>query len=182
MRLQPGLSVIVPADHRQAKNAIHDTWDRDGPIYYRIGKDDRSEVAGLEGRFAFGHNELVRDGRNLVLVSMGAIATEAVAAAEELDAAVLIVSTLSPSPSDELARELARFERVITIEAHYVQGGLGSLVAEVIAEQGLPCRLERCAVREPSDGRSGSAAYYRSRHGLSKDAIITRATAPHAPQ
>lgn len=178
MRLQPGLTVIAPADHRQAKSALMETWNLEGPVYYRIGKDDRTVVPGLDGRFTLGRNELVRDGGSLVLVSMGSTAAAAVAAAEELDAAALIVSTLNPAPSEELARALSRFERVLTVEAHYVTGGLGSLVAEVIAERGLSCRLERCAVREPSDGRSGSPTYYLARHGLSKEAIVARASAP----
>lgn len=178
MRLQPGLTVIAPADHRQTRTALLETWDREGPIYYRIGKDDRTEVPGLDGRFTIGRNERVRDGRGLAILSMGSLTTEAVAAAEELDAAAFVVSTLSPPATDELASELSGFERVMTVEAHYVNGGLGSLVAEVIAERGLRCTLERCAVRAPSDGRSGSATYYRSRHGLTKEAIISRASAP----
>ena len=175
MRLQPGLTVLAPADHRQARNALLETWDRDGPVYYRIGKDDRTEVPGLDGRFALGRNELVRDGDKLILVSMGSTAAATVAAACELGSAALIVSTLNPSPVDELARELSRFERVLTVEAHYVSGGLGSLVAEVIAERGLSCKLERCGVRDASDGRSGSPDYYLARHDLSKEAIVARA-------
>ncbi|GMR23160.1 MAG: transketolase C-terminal domain-containing protein [Acidobacteriota bacterium] len=178
MRLQPGLTVLAPADHRQARNALLATWERDGPIYYRIGKDDRTEVPGLDGRFELGRNELVRDGGKLILVSMGSMAAATVAAAEELDAAALVVSTLNPSPVEDLAGQLSRFERVLTVEAHYVSGGLGSLVAEVIAERGLSCMLERCGVREASDGRSGSPDYYLARHDLSKEAIVARASAP----
>ena len=185
MRLQPGLTVVAPADHRQARNALLATWDRDGPVYYRIGKDDRTEVPGLEGRFELGRNELVRDrGKlmpklvpKLILVSMGSIAAATVAAAEELDAAALVVSTLNPAPVEALASTLSGFERVLTVEAHYVSGGLGSLVAEVIAERGLSCTLERCGVRDPSDGRSGSPDYYLARHDLSKEAIVARASA-----
>lgn len=177
MRLQPGLTVIAPADHRQTTNAFLETWDREGPIYYRIGKDDQTEVSGLDGKFVLGRNELVRDGRGLVLVSMGSMSAVMVAAAEELGAAAIVVSTLNPPPTEEIAHELCRFDRVITVEAHYVHGGLGSLVAEVIAERGLSCTLERCAVREPTDGRSGSPSYYLARHGLSKDAIVARASA-----
>lgn len=182
MRLQPGLTVVAPADHRQARNALLATWDCDGPVYYRIGKDDRTEVPGLEGRFELGRNELVRDGAKLIpkliLVSMGSIAAATVAAAEELDAAALVVSTLNPSPAEALASTLSGFERVLTVEAHYVSGGLGSLVAEVIAERGLSCTLERCGVRDASDGRSGSQDYYLARHDLSKEAIVARASAP----
>jgi transketolase len=113
----------------------------------------------------------------VLLVSMGSTAASTVAAAEELDAAALVVSTLSPSPADDLASKLAPFERVLTVEAHYVSGGLGSLVAEVIAERDLGCKLERLGVRAPSDGRSGSPGYYLDRHELSKEAIVARARA-----
>ena len=177
MRLQPGLTVIAPADHRQARAAFLATWDHDGPIYYRIGKDDRTEVPGLDGEFALGRAELVRDGRTLLLVTMGSLASAAVAAAEELDAAALVVSTLNPPHAKELASRLSSFERIVTVEAHYLSGGLGSLVAEVIAEYRLPCRLVRCGVDEPSDGRSGSPDYYLARHGLSKEAIVQKARA-----
>jgi len=185
MRLQPGLSVVAPADHRQARNALLATWDCDGPIYYRIGKDDRTEVPGLEGRFELGRNELVREGAKLIpkskpkliLVSMGSMVANAVDAAEELDAAALVVSTLNPAPAEALASTLSSFDRVLTVEAHYVAGGLGSLVAEVIAERGLSCTLARCGVRDGGDGRSGSRDYYLARHDLSKEAIVARANA-----
>jgi len=178
MRLQPGLTVVAPADHRQARNALLETWDRDGPVYYRIGKDDRTEVPGLDGRFELGRSELVRDGGKLILVSMGSMTAATVAAAEELNAAALVVSTLNPPSVEDLASKLLGFERVLTVEAHYVSGGLGSLVAEVIAERGLSCTLERCGVRDASDGRSGSRDYYLARHDLSKEAIVARASAP----
>lgn len=177
MRLQPGLTVVAPADHRQARTALLQTWDREGPIYYRIGKDDRTEVPGLDGRFTFGRTERVREGRTLALVTMGSVAAATVAAAEELDASVLVVSTLNPPPADDVADALAPFERIVSVEAHYVTGGVGSLVAEVIAERGLRCRLERCGVREPSDGSTGSARYYLARHGLSAESIVHRVRA-----
>src|SRR5262245_23365599 len=51
MRAQPGLSVIAPADYQQARAAVLATWDLPGPIYYRLGKDDRTLVPGLDGQF-----------------------------------------------------------------------------------------------------------------------------------
>jgi len=177
MRLQPGLTVVAPADHRQARRALLETWDHPGPIYYRIGKDDRTEVPGLEGRFTLGRSELVRSGETVALVAMGSMAATAVSAAEELDAAALVVSTLNPPSTDELASQLSRFERIFTVEAHYVSGGLGSLVAEVVAERNLSCTLSRFGVQRASDGRSGSPGYYLDRHELSKEAIVRRVQA-----
>ena len=54
MRTQPGLTCIAPADHQQARSALLATRDVPGPIYYRLGKDDRTTVPGLDGRFALG--------------------------------------------------------------------------------------------------------------------------------
>jgi transketolase len=67
---------------------------------------------------------------------------------------------------------------VLTVEAHYTSGGLGSIVAEVIAERGIPAELERLGVHEPPDGRSGDPDYYLSRHELSHEAIVAHARAP----
>jgi transketolase len=77
-----------------------------------------------------------------------------------------------PAPADDLRAALADVPLVLSVEAHYAAGGVGSLVAEVIAEHGLGCRLVRCAVHEQPDGRSGSQAYLHQLHGLSADAIV----------
>lgn len=180
MRLQPGLTVIVPADHRQATAAIRATWALPGPVFYRLGKDDRRIVPGLDGRFDLGRIELIRDGGDLLLVVMGAVASEAVAAAELLAArgvqsAVAVVPVLNPAPIDDLARHLVRHRVALSVEDHYAVGGVGSLVAEVIAERGIACRLVRCAVRSHSEGRSGSEAYMRRLNGLTRDGIAETA-------
>lgn len=176
MRLQPGLTVVAPADHRQARSAVLATAALPGPVYIRLGKDDRTVVPGLEGAFELGRADRVRDGGDVLLVSIGAITSETVAAAELLaedgvEAAVLVVSSLNPAPADDLARALADHRLVLTVEAHQVSGGLGSLVAEEIAERGLRCRLVRCGVRSSGSGRSGGQAHLEARNGISAAAI-----------
>ncbi|HEY8600377.1 MAG TPA: transketolase C-terminal domain-containing protein [Thermomicrobiales bacterium] len=180
MRLQPGLTVIAPADHQQARTAIAETWDLPGPVYYRLGKDDKTTVPGLEGRFALGRAQAVREGDDLLIIAMGSVAGEAAAAAELLAeqgiaSTVLIVASLNPAPVADLAVAVARFPLTLTVEAHYTTGGLGSLVAEVIAETATGTRLVRCGVAAPSDGRSGSQEYFHRRHGLSRDGLVETA-------
>ena len=180
MRTQPGMQVIAPADHEQTAAAVRATWNVPGPIYYRLGKDDRTVVPGLAGRFTPGGIETIGDGADVVLVTAGSVAVEAVAAAELLrgrgvGATVAIVSTVQPAPAAALAALCRRTPLVVSVEAHYVTGGLGSLVAEVIAEHGLGCRLVRCGVRGVSDGRSGSQQYMHERHGLSRTAVAAAA-------
>jgi len=176
MRVQPGITVIAPADHRQMASALRATWDLPGPVYYRIGKDDRSEVPGLDGRFTRGRAEVVRSGDDVLLITSGSVAGEATAAADALAgrgvrAAVLVVASVQPAPTDDLVAALARVPLAFTVEAHYLNGGLGSLVAEIIAEHGLGCRLVRCGVRTGADGVSGSQRWLHDAHGLSAAAL-----------
>jgi transketolase len=176
MRMQPGITVIAPADARQAESAVRATWNLAGPVYYRIGKDDRTEVGGLDGRFTLGRVERIRDGGDVLLVTCGSIASEGAAAADMLAACgvragLLVVASLQPAPANDLDEALRQVPLAVTVEAHYVSGGLGSLVAEVIAEHGLACRLARCGVRRGHDGASGSQRWEQNARGRSAAAL-----------
>jgi len=180
MRVQPGIAVIAPADPAQAETAVRETSDFPGPIYYRIGKNDKAVVTGLDGRFTLGGAEVLRHGDDLAFVAMGSIATEVVDAADLLEArgihpTVLVVASVTPPPTADLVDVLSRVPLVVTAEAHYINGGVGSLVAETIAEHGLACRLVRRGVRGGQQGLSGSQRYLYDLHGLSADALA-RAT------
>jgi transketolase len=180
MRLLPGLTVISPADHQQTRSALLATHDVPGPIYFRLGKDDRTVVPSLDGRFTLGKVEVLGDGRDVVLVAMGGIASEAAAAvtnlaADGISATLVIVSTLSPAPEEDLAAVLSRFSLAVTVEAHAVVGGVGSLVAEVVAGRGIPCRVVRCGVQPEIHGLTGSQKFLERRHGLFGAAIAEAA-------
>jgi transketolase len=177
MRIQPAIHVIVPADHEQTCNALRATWDLPGPIYYRIGKDDVSTVPGLNGRFELECAQQISEGDELLIITAGSVAKEVAAAARDLSSrgthcAVIVVATLNPPPLDDLAAILSRFRMAITVENHYVVGGLGSLVSEIVAEQGIECKVRRCGVRTMPSDRSGSQAYLNQKHGLSKERLV----------
>lgn len=176
MRLQPGMTVLTPADFRQCESALRATWDLPGPIYFRLGKDDRTTVAGLDGRFDLGRIQFLREGSDVLLLAMGAVTPEVVAAAEQLaesgiKCTVGVVSTVQPAPTDDLIAALARFPVAVTVEAHYLTGGLGSLVAEIVAEHGIRCRVVRRGISPRPDAIAGSERYLLERHGLSRDAL-----------
>jgi transketolase len=180
MRTQPGLKVIAPADFAQAATALNATWDLPGPIYYRFGKDDKAIVPGLEGRFELGRTQTVREGDDLLILTCGPISVDVVAAANDLakdgiETAVVVVASVNPVPEHDLVEALGRHRVALTVETHYVTGGLGSLVAEVIADHGMGTRLVRLGVRAGSKGRSGSPAHMHARHGLDKAGIVKAA-------
>jgi transketolase len=177
MRVQPGITIIVPADATQAKSAIKATWNLPGPIYYRLGKDDRTIVEGLDGHFTLGHLELIRQGDALLILTMGAIAAEAVTAADLLEThgincAVAVVASIQPAPVDDLTKLLRCFPVALSFEAHYVNGGLGSLIAEIIAENNLNCKLIRCGIRQAIEAQTGSQQYLQHFYGISNSALL----------
>ncbi len=180
MRIQPGITVISPADYEQARAAFLATWNLPGPVYYRLGKDDKTVIPDLGGRFELGRTQLIRNGADVLMVVMGSIATEAASAGAALadhgvSCAVAVVSTLNPASADDLSALLARFSLVLAVEAHYVVGGLGSLISESVAEQGLPCRVVRCGVRNTLRGISGSQDYLHRAHRLSSAELVETA-------
>jgi len=171
MRMQPGLTIVAPADHRQAATAISSTWRLPGPVYYRLGKDDRTEIARLDGHFQLGSADLLADGPDVLLIGLGSITSEMMGASEQLAergirSTVLVVSSFNPSPTEDVAAQLARHATAITIEEHSVVGGLGTFVSEIIAERGLGCRLVRCGVKGIPTARSGATSWLRAQHGL----------------
>ncbi|MBI5929241.1 MAG: 1-deoxy-D-xylulose-5-phosphate synthase [Chloroflexi bacterium] len=180
MRTQPGITVIAPADADQTASALRQTWHLPGPIYYRIGKNDKVIIPNLDGRFELGRLQIVREGGDLLLVAMGGITNEVVAAADTLakqgiQATVAIVSSFNPAPVDDLIRLLGRFPLTLTVEAHYITGGVGSLVSEVVAEQALGCRVVRCGLTTPPLAVSGSQSYLQHQYGISASALVETA-------
>jgi len=176
-RALPGVSVVAPADSAQARAALLATLDMPGPAYLRIDKNDRPDLPGLEGRFAPDRPELVRPGRDLLLLATGSIAHEAVRAAEAMEdrgvsAAVAVLAHLGPTAGPLVSRLLARFATVITVEEGAVTGGLGALAAEAVAREGLRCRLHARGARGPLDGPTGGVDYLRRRHGLDADSLV----------
>jgi transketolase len=182
LRVQPGLAVMAPADPLQAQAVLRATWNLPGPVYYRLGKREGYEVPGLNGAFEPGRLQVLREGRDVAFVTMGPIAGEAMSAAQLLEAedvscAVLALASVSPAPLDDLRSWLRKVPLVVSVETHYIAGGIGSLIAEVIAEDGLPCRLVRCGVERVSSSATGSEAWLHRQHGLTAGQLAARVKA-----
>jgi transketolase len=176
LRIQPGITLISPADYEQARTALLTSWNLERPIYYRLGKDEKSVVPGLNGQFEIGKIQQIKKGSDLLIISMGSITNEAVKTVEQLaslgvSCALIVIASLNPSPDVDLIKELSLYQVVLTVEAHYIVGGLGSFISEVIAENSLPCRLIRCGVRTTPTGITGSQDYMLHLNGLKSEQL-----------
>ncbi|MGH2915582.1 MAG: transketolase family protein [Solirubrobacteraceae bacterium] len=184
MRVQPGLTIVTPAECAQVGPALRALQEQQGPVYIRLSKQD-AMVPGLDGRFAIGHAHELSEGEDVVLVALGTIAVSAVACAAMLaergvSAGVVVVSCISPAPIADLVSALSGVPLAVSVEAHYVTGGLGSLVAETIAEQGLSCRLLRAGIGDVPRGVSGSQAYLHDQVGLTPERLTDAVLEAHA--
>jgi transketolase len=180
MRVQPSMTIVAPADADQARTALQSTHDLAGPVYFRLCKST-SRIPELDGKFRLGRLETLGSGEDVALIALGEMAATALRSSELLrelgiESTVALVTSLNPSPEEDLAELLGRIPLAVSIESHYVAGGVGSLVAEVIAEHGLATRLIRRGVREMPRGVTGSPAYLYERYGLSAGAVADAAS------
>lgn len=175
MRVQPGVGIVAPADDAQVDRALRDHYARSEPMYLRLAKETQSHPE-LEGRFRWGHLETIGDG-DIAIVALGSMAGVALEArrrllAEGVRTVVAVAASIAPAPSEDLAALLATKRACITIEDHRPIGGLGSLVAEAIADHGLGVRLVRRGVIDRIGETSGSEAFLRRRNGLDVEGLI----------
>jgi transketolase len=175
MRVQPDLAVIAPADADQTRTMVRALADVPGPAYLRVGKDT-SPVPALAGRFRIGRAETIGDGRDVALVTYGNTTGTAVEAARLLaeqgvSATVVVTACLSPAPVDDLADVLGRVPLAVALESHFTGGGVGSLACEVVAEQGLACRVVRRGLTTMPRGTAGDPEFLADRHGLTAAAV-----------
>ena len=180
LRIQPGITIIAPADDTQAAMAIRKTYNLPGPVFYRLSKNSLPDVVGLRGRFEVGKLHLVQDGRDLLFIVMGAVASEVSAALNALQemgvmCGMAVIACINPVPTDGLIDLLMRFHTIVTVEAHYTIGGIGSLISEVIAEHELDCRVIRCGINKSVCGMTGSQKYLQDLHGLSAKSLVETA-------
>ena len=175
LRTQPGLTIIAPADDAQTRTAVEKTRDVAGPIYFRLGKDS-FEILDLSRPFELGQTQQIGLGKDVLLVSSGAITREAIKAADLLrqrgiESTILVIASIAPAPVADLLEALSAFKQVFTIESHYITGGIGSLIAEIVAEHRLDVQVLRLGFDSILNGFLGSAAFLHDAHGLSAEKI-----------
>ncbi|MDR1388216.1 MAG: transketolase family protein [Propionibacteriaceae bacterium] len=142
-RMIPGLTVLAPVDPAEIEAACVAMLDHPGPVYMRIGNEPIPDLAPAQP-FVIGRGRTLRPGSDVTVVTTGSIAGSALAAAEllaerGLAAEVLGLGTVWPLDEDLIIESARRTGRIVTVEEHYVVGGLGSMVRELSAERlGIP--------------------------------------------
>ncbi|MFZ7101324.1 MAG: transketolase family protein [Peptococcaceae bacterium] len=175
MRAVPGMTVLVPADGEETKQAVFKAAQYNGPVYIRLGRPKVPGIFAENYQFEIGKAVVVREGGDVALMAAGIMVGEALKAAQELQAqgisaSVVNISTIKPIDEAAITKEARKTGAVVTCEEHNMFGGLGSAVAEVLVEN-CPVPMERIAVKD-TFGESGKPQELLEKYGLTAPEII----------
>lgn len=177
MRALPNMTVVEPAGPEQARAAMRAAVAHDGPVYLRMRRADAMPDAGWRERgLVFGRAEVVREGDAAVVFACGLMVKEALSAAQTAarsgrHVAVVDLHTIKPLDRDAVLAWAGITGVVVAAENHSIVGGLGSAVAEVLAEEGAPVEFARVGVRD-SFAEGGSTPYLLRKYGLTAADIL----------
>ncbi|MCF7762484.1 MAG: transketolase [Verrucomicrobia bacterium] len=182
LRALPHITVICPADPIETRLALKAALANDGPCYIRLGKKGEPNLHGNIPEFLIGKGIVVHRGSGVCLLGTGTILPVAVEAAERLGKdgirpEVVSLHTVKPLDEELLFDVFSRFEVVVTVEEHSVIGGLGSAVAEWIADHPfLKGRLYRIGTADRFIHEAGGQEHARKHFGLTPEAIAQKVT------
>ncbi len=150
VRSIPNLTVICPADGVETYNAVMAAYETPGPFYIRINRGfDRVLYKDSNYGFELGKAVTVHEGSDLTIIATGSCVFQAWEAAQFLETndglkiRVLDMHTIKPIDKEAIIKAVTDTRRIITVEDHTVLGGLGSAVAEVMAEAGKGCAFKK---------------------------------------
>lgn len=139
----PKMAVVVPSDPLETRAALRAALKCDHPVYLRLGKKGEPQLRGsYPTGFEIGKAIILREGRDVAIISCGPIVAEALGAAdalEECGISAMVISNHSIKPLDTrlLHEAFTRFRMVVTLEEHSTIGGLGGAVAEWMADNDM---------------------------------------------
>ena len=165
----PGFTVIVPADAIETAQAIRVAATSYGPFYIRLCRPKVPLVYNQDYRFNLGKAITMRQGKDATIIAIGLMVKAALEAAQNLeregiDCQVLNMPTLKPIDEAAIIRAAAETEAIVTAEEHLEHGGLGSIIAQVVARH-YPVPIEFVAIKD-TYAKSGKPAELLRRYGL----------------
>ncbi|HGM5489517.1 TPA: transketolase family protein [Serratia fonticola] len=176
------IEIYAPSCPVECRQIIDYALQHVGPVYIRLDGKALPELHNENYHFTPGSIDVLREGADVALVAMGSTVYEIVNAATQLadrgiSAAVINVPSIRPCDTAQLLTILKKSRRVITVEEHNVNGGIGSLVAEVLAEAGCAIPLIRLGIADGGYAIAAGREDMRAHHGIDAAGVIRNAMA-----
>jgi transketolase len=194
MRALPNMTVIDVADAVQIRQVVPAIVDLPGPVYLRLKRGEIPVIFDEAHRLSLSKAEVLRQGSDLAIYAAGMMLPAAIIAADVLaeagiSAALVNVPVIKPLDTATVCAVAAGVRAVVTAENHTIVGGLGTAVAEAVAEAGLGRPLRRVGLRDTFAEGAASGPYLFEKYGLSTQSVLDAAwsargrpgPAPRAP-
>lgn len=181
MRTIPGMVVMNPSDDIEAKAAVKAALDYDGPVYIRFGRLAVPVINDVPNyKFELGKGIVLREGKDVTIVTTGLPVSECLIAADKLaadgiDAKVINIHTIKPLDEELIVAAAKETGKVVTVEEHSVIGGLGSAVCDTLSEK-YPTKVLKIGIND-TFGESGPAVELVKKYGLDADSIYSKVKA-----
>jgi transketolase len=176
MRAIPNIRVYLPADRYQSIRLIDELVQEKGPAYIRVGRNPVEDVySAVDFNFTIDKASTLVEGTDITIIACGEMVQTAVAAANYLDGEgistrVINMHTLKPLDREAVLKAAVETRYIVTLEEHSIYGGLGSAVAEVLA-QNQPAPLKIMAVPD-EQAITGKPAEVLAHYGLDTEGVV----------
>ena len=167
LRAMPNLTIFCPASPLESKKATQAAYEIIGPVYLRLGRNGEPEIYDTDYEFIPGRGIELRNGKDITLIGTGTTVYDLLKVSEflnqeKISARVINIHTIKPFQDTG---------NILTVEEHSIYGGLGSAVAEVVAEKNLNVKFKRMGLTDFAKGY-GSYQEVKETNGLGIDNII----------
>lgn len=178
MNSLPNMTVIVPADHREAMAATKAAAEYEGPVYLRFGRCNTEDIFDDNYKFQIGKGVTLREGNDVAIIATGMMVQKAIEASKILEkegvkARVINISTIKPIDKEIILKAAKETKGIVTAEEHSVIGGLGSVVAQVVCSE-CPTVVKMVGIKDKF-GQSGTPEELMVEYGLTREAIASEA-------
>ncbi|MBU3088284.1 transketolase family protein [Clostridium gasigenes] len=173
----PNMTVIVPADHREAMQATKAAAKFDGPVYLRFGRCNTEDIFDENYKFEIGKGVELRKGNDITVIATGMMVQKAIEASRILESEgvyvrVINISTIKPIDREIIIKAARETKAIITAEEHSIIGGLGAMVAQVVCDE-IPTKVKMIGINDVF-GQSGTPDELMEKYNLTTEAIITK--------
>lgn len=177
LRALPNLTIFSPASPMEVRKVVKTAYEMKGPVYIRLGTNKEAEVYKEDYEFIPGKGIELCPGKDITLVGTGNILVDVLKVKEELEregisARVINIHTIKPFDSDIIAKAAKETKGIVTVEDHNIIGGLGSAVAEAIAESGVGTRFKRVGLKDAFSKGYGTYAEVKAANGIGNQDIL----------
>ena len=179
LRSIPNLKVLTPSCPSMTAKCVRLAYETKGPVYIRIGMGGENEFYTDEYDIAFGKSRTVSDGKDIVVFTSGAITGEVIKAAEILkekgiDMGIVDCYSITPFDNKAILKAADEGKKVITVEEHSIIGGIGSAVAEILAENRKAVDFLRIGINNRFAEGYGTHSEVRLQNGLDAELIAEK--------